>query len=167
MAPTESRSHVLGTQAKWSALSHRLAGELASFEWQLNLVLALATGRDTGAVLRAMKMVERLSVEDKTRLLADLDTPIDGLSQTTAEWIRDLAHVRNQLAHGWIVQASNDEVVYSSFYRGRHREFSITQGAMAGHLRKSAFVARNLVWLETLVGDPLVWGEVMGFNARD
>jgi transposase len=26
---------------------------------------------------------------------------------------------------------------------------------------------RNLVWLETLVGDPFVWGELMGFGAGD
>lgn len=140
---------------------------MASFEWQLNLVLALATGRDTWAVLRTLPLVERLSVEERTRLLDDLDAPTDGLPQTTAAWLRDLARVRNQLAHSWIVKASREEAVFRSYFRGRHREFTITQDAMAGHLRKSARVAHNLVWLETLVGDPLVWGELMGFDARD
>lgn len=167
MTPTESRSHTIGDHARWGALSQRLLGRLASVEWQLNLIVALATGRDTGAVLRALQMVERLSVEDRTRLLDDLETPIDGLSQTTAEWLRDLVRVRNQLAHSWIVMASHDEVTFRSFFRGRHREFTITQDVMAGHMRKSAFVARNLLWLETLVGDPRVWGELMGFDARD
>lgn len=140
---------------------------MASLEWQLNLVLALATGRDTRAVIRTLQLVERLSVEERTRLLADLETPTDGLAKTTAQWLRDLTHVRNQLAHSWIVNTCRDEVVFRSFFRGRHREFTITQDAMAGHFRTSARVARNLVWLETLVCDPFVWGELMGFDARD
>lgn len=165
MASTSS--HDLGDHSKWNALSHSLAGAMASYEWQLNLVLALATGRDTWGVLRTLQLVERLSVEERTRLLEELDTPPDGLPQTTAAWLRDLARVRNQLAHSWIVSASKDVAVFRSFFRGRHREFTITQEVMARHLRMSARVARNLLLLEVLVGDPLLWGELMGFNDRD
>lgn len=140
---------------------------MASFEWQLNLVIALATGRDAWAVRRTLPLVGRLSIEERTRLLDELDEPPDGLPQTTAAWLRDLARVRNQLSHSWIVEASQERVTFRSYYRGSHREVTLSERQMAGHLLKSAHVARNLVWLETLVGDPLVWGELMGFDAGD
>jgi len=157
----------LGPNARWGALSHRLVGEIASIEWQLNLVIALATGRDAWAVQRALELVQRVTIEERCRLLEELDMPADGLPQTTAAWLKDLARVRNQLAHSWIVSASKEEVVFQTFRRGQHRQFKMTAESMAAHLRKSARVTRNLTWLETLVSDPLVWGELMGFDVRD
>lgn len=162
-----TQPNAFGDRARWNALSHRLAGEVAALEWQLNLVLALDTGRDRWTVLRALELIQRLPIEGRARLLDQLDpNPHDGLSQTTASWIRELSKVRNQLAHSWIVDASKQSASFQSFYRGSSKTFTLTDRVMASHIRKAIRARRNLVWLETLVGDPMVWAQLMGFDER-
>lgn len=161
-----SQPSALGEHARWDALSHRLAGEVAALEWQLNLVLALDTGRDRWTVLRALDLIQRLSIDERARLLDQIDPPSDGLPQTTAAWLRELSEVRNHLAHSWIVEASKQSASFRSFYRGRSKSIVLTEEIMAGHLLKAARTQRNLVWLEAMVGDPMVWAQLMGFDER-
>lgn len=157
----------MGDSSRWGALSHQLSGQLAAIDWQLNLVLALAMARNAWSVPSALRLIERLPIDERAKLLDELDEPPDGLPQTTVAWLRDLATVRNRLAHSWIVTASRESATFRSFFRGRHQQFTISQTEMASHERKALWVTRNLIWLETLVGDPRIWSAVMGFDARD
>lgn len=160
-------SRAFGHHSRWGALSHRIGGEIASIEWQLNLVLALSMGRDRWAVLQSLQLVQRLPINERARILDQLDPLSNGLPQTTVRWLRDLSKIRNQLAHSWITEASADSATFQSFYRGSLQTFTLTDVDMATHLRKAARVQRNLIWLETMVGDPAVWAQLMGFDARD
>lgn len=152
--------------SQWGALSHQLIGELVLIEWQLNIDLALSIARDAWSVSSALRLVERLPMSERIKLLDEIDQPDDGLPQTTAAWLRELSAERNQLAHSWIVSATSDSATYSSFFRGRHRAFTLQRQEMANLQRKALRVHVNLIWLESLVGDPQVWAATMGFDER-
>lgn len=152
----------VGPQSRWNALSHRFAGEVASIEWQLNLVVALSLAADDEGLVRELERVRRLRIGDRTDLLRALDTA-DGSAQTAAAWLRELADFRNMLAHGWIVEATVDEAVFRSFYKGRMREVTVTTQGMASQFQKTRRLHRILIWLESIVGDPDVWSAAMGF----
>jgi hypothetical protein len=165
--PANGRESTSASFSEWGALSHQLIGQLALIEWQLNLDLALFIARDAWSVPSALRLVERLPIGDRTKLLDEIDRPDDGLPQTTAAWLRELSAVRNELAHSWIVSATRDSATYRSFFRGRHRPFSLSRDEMANLQRKALRVHVNLTWLETLVGNPDVWAATMGFSERD
>jgi hypothetical protein len=105
-----------------------------------------------------------LSVQERVDLLAGLELADDRAPQHVAEWLRRLVIMRNRLAHAWVVEATQSRAEFSSIYRGRLTKLIVFDEEMARAFRMVRESERSLRYLADVVGDPHLWGRLMGFD---
>lgn len=152
-------------RTRWNAVAHRFIGDVAALEAPLNLTLALDSCRDEKSFERVFRLFARAPLGERVDTLGSLDHfTID--PQVAAHHLVYLSRLRNQLAHAWVVAATDDRATFVSLYRGRQTEVTITADEMAEAFRRLSKCSRALRRLEDTVGDADVWGRLWGFDAQ-
>lgn len=155
--------YLTGEQSRWRALIQAFTGNMAALEGPIDLVLALSDARDTDSFHRLIEVYGSLPLTRRVQLLKDV-RPRHYEAECLSTTIGRLLTLRNRLAHAWIDEATEDQVILTTTWRGNHNSLKLTQHEMTIALTQVQAAQHSINRMLNQVGDLTAWGQIMGLT---